>query len=138
MLAFNYFSHHIEGSIYFMAPLTFLFAISVLLFIYILMKKDFNSNLVDVIKHIGILIFMYGIFGTLFGFMQMFDALESIKEGLPLSVISGGVKVALLNVLYGAGYFCLNQLGYITIKIKIPICLITSTRLELKSFFIRM
>ena len=117
MLAFNYFSHHIEGSIYFMAPLTFLFAISVLLFIYILMKKDFNSNLVDVIKHIGILIFMYGIFGTLVGFMQMFDALESIKEGLPLSVISGGVKVALLNVLYGAGYFCLNQLGYITIKI---------------------
>lgn len=117
MLAFNYFSHHIEGSIYFMAPLTFLFAISVLLFIYILMKKDFNSNLVDVIKHIGILIFMYGIFGTLFGFMQMFDALESIKEGLPLSVIAGGVKVALLNVLYGAGYFCLNQLGYITIKI---------------------
>ena len=116
MLAFNYFSHHIEGSIYFMAPLTFLFAISVLLFIYILMKKDFNSNLVDVIKHIGILIFMYGIFGTLVGFMQMFDALESIKEGLPLSVISGGVKVALLNVLYGAGYFCLNQLGYITIK----------------------
>ena len=111
MLAFNYFSHHIEGSIYFMAPLTFLFAISVLLFIYILMKKDFNSNLVDVIKHIGILIFMYGIFGTLFGFMQMFDALESIKEGLPLSVISGGVKVALLNVLYGAGYFCLNQLA---------------------------
>ncbi len=117
MLAFNYFSHHIEGSIYFMAPLTLLFAISVLLFIYILMKKDFNSNLVDLIKHIGILIFMYGVFGTLVGFMQMFDALESIKEGLPLSVISGGVKVALLNVLYGAGYFFLNQLGYITLRI---------------------
>jgi hypothetical protein len=117
MLAFNYFSHHIEGSIYFMAPLTFLFAISVILFIYVLIKKNFNSILVDAIKHLGILIFMYGVFGTLFGFLQMFDALESIKEGLPLSVISGGVKVALLNVLYGAGYFCLNQLGYLTIKI---------------------
>jgi hypothetical protein len=117
MLAFNYFSHHIEGSIYFMAPLTFLFATSVILFIYILIKKDFNSILTDAIKHIGILIFMYGIFGTLVGFMQMFDALESIKEGLPLSVISGGVKVALLNVLYGAGYFCINQFGYITIRI---------------------
>ena len=117
MLAFSYFSHHIEGSIFFMAPLTFLFAISVILFIYILIKKDFNSIRTEVIKHIGILIFMYGIFGTLVGFMQMFDALESIKEGLPLSVISGGVKVALLNVLYGAGYFCLTQLGYITIRI---------------------
>ncbi len=117
MLAFFYFSHHTEGGIYFMAPLTFLFAISVLLFLYILVKKDFNSILTDVIKHIGILIFMYGVFGTLLGFMQMFDALESIKEGLPLSVISGGIKVALLTVLYGAGYFCLNQVGYITIKI---------------------
>ena len=117
MLAFSYFRHHIEGSLFFMAPLTFLFAISVILFIYVLIKKDFNSILTEVIKHIGILIFMYGIFGTLVGFMQMFDALESIKEGLPLSVISGGVKVALLNVLYGAGYFCLNHLGYISIRI---------------------
>ncbi len=117
MLAFNFLSHHVEGSIFFMAPLTFLFSINIFLFIYIFLKKDFESNLVIAFKHIGLLIFAYGMFGTLVGFLQMFDALESMKEAVPLPLISGGVKVALLNVLYGAGYFCLSQVGYITLKI---------------------
>ena len=116
MLAFNFFSHQIEGGIYFMAPLTLLFFINVILFIYILVKKSFESNLVVIFKHIGFLIFGYGMFGTLTGFLQMFDALEAMKETLPLSVISGGVKVALLNVVYGAAYFCLCQTGYITLR----------------------
>lgn len=117
MLAFNFLSHHVEGSLFFMAPLTFLFSINIILFIYIFLKKDFESNLVIACKHIGLVIFAYGMFGTLVGFLQMFDALEAEKETLPLSVISGGVKVALLNVLYGAGYFCLSHAGYIAIKI---------------------
>lgn len=117
MLAFNFISHHYEGSIYFMAPLTFLFSVNFILFIYILIKKDFESNFVIAFKQIGFLIFAFGIFGTLVGFLQMFDALESMKETLPLSIISGGVKVALLNVLYGAGYFCISHTGYIVIKI---------------------
>lgn len=87
------------------------------MFIYILLKKDFESNLVGAFKHIGFLIFVFGMFGTLVGFLQMFDALETMKDTLPLSVISGGVKVALLNVLYGAGYFCLSHTGYIVLKI---------------------
>lgn len=117
MLAFSFWSHHIEGAIEFMAPLTILFAINVLLFGYILVKKQYNSTLTDVFKHIGILIFVYGVAGTLTGFLQMFDALEAMKETLPLSVISGGVKVAILNVLYGAAYFCLIQIGYIVLKL---------------------
>lgn len=117
MLAFNFFSHHWEGSIYFMAPLTFMFSVNLIMFIYILLTKDFESNLVAAFKHIGFLIFAFGMFGTLVGFLQMFDALESMKDSLPLSVISGGVKVALLNVLYGAGYFCLSLTGYIVLKI---------------------
>lgn len=117
MLAFNFLTHHVEGSIYFMAPLTLLFSVNIILFIYLLLKKDFESNFVVVFKQIGFLIFAFGMFGTLVGFLQMFDALESMKETLPLSVISGGVKVALLNVLYGAGYFCLSHTGYIIIKI---------------------
>lgn len=117
MLAFNFLSHHVEGSIYFMAPLTFLFSVNVILFIFILLKKDFESNFMVAFKQIGFLIFAFGMFGTLVGFLKMFDALESMKETLPLSVISGGVKVALLNVLYGAGYFCLSHTGYIILKV---------------------
>lgn len=116
MLAINFSSHHIEGGIYFMLPLTLLFLINVALFIYILLKKKFESNLVTILKHIGFLIMGFGMFGTLAGFLQMFDALESMKEALPLNVISGGVKVALLNVLYGTGYFCISETGYIALR----------------------
>jgi len=116
MLAFNFFSHQIEGGVYFMAPITILFFINMILFIYIFAKKNFESGLVEIFKHVGLLIFGYGMFGTLMGFMQMFDALEAMKETLPLSIISGGVKVALLNVLYGAGYFFIIQACYILLR----------------------
>jgi flagellar motor component MotA len=116
MLAFNFFSHQIEGGVYFMAPITILFFINMILFIYIFVKKNFESGLVEIFKHVGLLIFGYGMFGTLMGFMQMFDALEAMKETLPLSIISGGVKVALLNVLYGAGYFFIIQACYILLR----------------------
>jgi flagellar motor component MotA len=117
MLAFNFLSHQIEGGIYYMAPLTLLFSVNLILFIYILIKKSFDSGLVEILKHVGLLIFAYGMFGTLMGFIQMFDALEAMKETLPLSIISGGVKVALLNVLYGAGYFFFSQAGYILFRV---------------------
>ncbi len=116
MLAFNFFSHQIVGGVYFMAPITILFFINMTLFIYIFVKKKFESGLVEIFKHVGLLIFGYGMFGTLMGFMQMFDALEAMKETLPLSIISGGVKVALLNVLYGAGYFFICQACYILLR----------------------
>lgn len=117
MLAFNFVSHHWEGSIYFMTPLTLLFLASVSLFIYMLVKREYESKWLEVFKHLGLLTFAFGMVGTLTGFLQMFDALESMKEALPLSVISGGVKVALLNVAYGAAYFCLIQTGYLILKI---------------------
>lgn len=117
MLAFNFFSHQIEGGIYYMAPLTLLFSVNMILFINILAKKSFESSLVELLKHGGLLIFGYGMFGTLMGFIQMFDALEAMKEALPLSIISGGVKVALLNVLYGAGYFFICQACYILLRV---------------------
>lgn len=117
MLASNFFSHQIEGGVYFMAPITILFFVNMILFIYILVKKNFESGLVEILKHVGLLIFGYGMFGTLMGFIQMFDALEAMKETLPLSMISGGVKVALLNVLYGAGYFFICQAGYILLRV---------------------
>jgi hypothetical protein len=47
----------------------------------------------------------------------MFGALEEIKETLPLSVISGGVKVAIINLLYGLIVFCSSLLTYIILKL---------------------
>jgi hypothetical protein len=103
-----------------MAPLTLLFTINVIIFFYVILKKNFSPLWVSSVKHIGLLIFVLGILGTLIGFLQMFDALESIKESVSLQIIAGGVKVALLTIIYGAGYFCISQAGYILLRILKP------------------
>lgn len=117
MLAFAFGSHHIEGGIYFMAPLTILFVVNAALLIFILVKGNPNPLWIEVYKHIGLAILVYGIFGTLTGFLNMFDALESIKEDLPRQVIAGGVKVALLPVIYGSLYFSIIQTIYIILNV---------------------
>jgi hypothetical protein len=117
MILTRLFDHHFAGGIYFMAPLTVLFLVGTAIFLYVLIKKNFSSRWVDAIKQVGILTFAYGVFGTLTGFIQMFDALEAMKETLPLAVISGGVKTGLLNVVYGAGYFCVLQVMYLVAKL---------------------
>lgn len=114
--------HHIEGGIYYMAPLTILFVCNIGIFIYLLMLKLRNNDmpivLLESMRQIGILILVLGIFGTLVGFLQMFDALETIKEDLSRQVISGGVKVALLTITYGSIYFCITQFGYILLSLQ--------------------
>lgn len=100
-----------------MAPLTFLFMMNAVLLIFIIVKGNPNSLWIEVYKHIGLAILVYGIFGTLTGFLNMFDALESIKEDLPRQVIAGGVKVALLPVIYGSLYFSIIQTIYIILSV---------------------
>jgi MotA/TolQ/ExbB proton channel family len=117
MLANFFIDHHLEGGIYYMAPLTILFAVNIAIFIYLVTKKDFTSIWLEVFRHIGMLILVLGVLGTLAGFIQMFDALESIKEDLPRQVISGGVKVALITAFYGTVYFCITQATYIGLKV---------------------
>jgi len=117
MLASVFGEHHIAGGIYFMAPLTVLLVMSTILLAFILIKKNLDSLWSEIYKHVGLVIFAYGIFGTLVGFLFMFDALESIKEDLPRQVIAGGVKVALLPVLYGTLYFCIIQAIYLAMRV---------------------
>jgi len=118
MLAFNYFTHHVEGGSLFMFPLTILFIFNLGLFVYLLIRNDQTNKMLKLFRQVGLLIMAYGMFGTLVGFLQMFEALESIKDSLPLQVISGGVKVALLNVAYGTAYFFIIQLLYMYLTIR--------------------
>lgn len=121
MLAFSLVDLHVEGGIEYISPLTILFVVNVALLLYSFVQigqgKKLAPLLLETIKQIGNLIMALGIFGTLVGFLQMFDALEAMKETLPLSVISGGVKVALLAVIYGCVLYSLNTCGFIVLNI---------------------
>ena len=52
------------------------------------------------VKEIGIGALVAGIFATLLGLLQIFDAIQMFGD-ISLSVICGGLKVAMIAVLYG-------------------------------------
>ena len=121
MLAISFYSLHIEGGPPFMFPLLLLLIINIGIFIYVLIamiqKKQFNPKWLEAIKQIGGLAAAYGTFGTLIGLFFAFDALEALEVMIPLQVIMGGLKVALITVLYGLIIFCLSLLAYIILKL---------------------
>ncbi len=54
-----------------------------------------------VVKEIGAFALVFGFFSMILGVRQVLDFLQGAGNGLPLSVISGGLKVTLIPVLYG-------------------------------------
>ena len=80
-------------------------------------KKQFNPKWLEAIKQLGGLAAAFGTWGTLMGLLFAFDALEAMEVMIPLQVIMGGLKVALITVLYGLIIFCLSLLAYIILKL---------------------
>ena len=112
MLAISFSELHLQGGIEYMSPITLLFVANLALAVYLLLTRKTNSNYtrwLEVHKQAGYLMLAVGVWGTLVGFFQIFDALEAIKDPLSLNVISGGVKVTLLAVVYANGLFCIHQ-----------------------------
>ena len=59
------------------------------------------------VKEIGIGALVAGIFATLLGLVQIFDAIQMFGD-ISLSVICGGLKVAMIPVLYGIIVFFIS------------------------------
>lgn len=112
---------YVWGGPPFMHPITLLFLVNIGIFIYILIsmiqKKQFNPKWLEAIKQVGGLAAAFGTWGTLMGLFFAFEALEAMEEMISLQVIMGGLKVALINVLYGLIIFSLSLLTYIILKL---------------------
>jgi MotA/TolQ/ExbB proton channel family len=123
MLAISFIDLHIEGGLYFMLPLTILLLSNLSIILYsifaVMQKKIIAPKWLEAIKQIGVLAAVFGAFGTIVGLFAAFDALESIKEMLPFQVIMGGMKVAVITVIYGLSILCLSMLAYIILKLSI-------------------
>ena len=121
MLAITFYNLHIEGGLTYMFPLSFLFLVNICIFTYVLIaviqKKQFNPNWLEAIKQIGGLAAAWGTFSTIIGLFYAFDALEASKDIIPFQVIMGGLKVAVITVLWGLIIFCLSLLAYIILKL---------------------
>ena len=78
-----------------------------------------GSIRVETIKHLGGFALAWGIFSTIVGLYQAFSDLSQMAEMIPLQHIMGGLKVALITVLYGFGIFLFTQLSVIGLRLKI-------------------
>jgi len=123
LLASTLSEFYTSGGTIWMHPLTLCLIAIICLVIYVVLlqiqKKQIRLALVEAIKQIGVLALAWGTFSTIAGLFQAFDALEAIKEMLPFQVIMGGMKVALITVLYGLIIFCLSMVAYIILKLSI-------------------
>ncbi len=121
MLAISFYQLHIQGGPFYMFPLLLLFVLNICIFIYVLIavlqKKQFNLKWLEAIKQIGGLAAAWGTYSTIIGLFYAFDALENSKDVIPFQVIMGGLKVAVITVLYGLIIFCLSLLAYIILKL---------------------
>jgi biopolymer transport protein ExbB/TolQ len=103
-----------------MTPITLMFIVNVFLIIVVsfklLQKKEFNPHLLESIKKVGGLAAAWGTFSTLVGLFMAFDALETSTDVIPFQVIMGGLKVALISMIYGLIIYCLSLLAYILLK----------------------
>ncbi|HRG79128.1 MAG TPA: MotA/TolQ/ExbB proton channel family protein [Cyclobacteriaceae bacterium] len=123
MLASFLYDFHMTGGPPFMFPLAMLLLVNLGLILYciftLIQKKVLPIKYLEAIKLIGILAAVFGSLGTMVGLMEAFDALEGMKEMLPFQVIMGGMKVAIITVIYGLFIFCISMLAYIILKFSV-------------------
>lgn len=118
----NLFDTYRSGGVQFMHPLTLLFIFNVVMIGMILYRTAAKINVpskwIESIKHVSGFAVAFGTFGSLTGLLQAFDALEKSIQVIPFQVIMGGMKVALINIIYGLLIFCISMLGYVLLKLR--------------------
>jgi hypothetical protein len=117
----SFFEMHVVGGMEYMTPITLLLLIDIGITVFILLarvkKKEISYRWVESVKHVGGVAAAFGTLGTLAAFFMAFDALEKSKEIIGFQIIMGGLKVALITVIYGLIVFCLSLIVYILLKI---------------------
>ena len=118
----NLINTYLAGGVEYMHPITLLFLCNLGVITYViynyLKKKSIDKKWIETVKHLGGLALAVGTIGTLVGLFFAFNALEASKEVIPFPVIMGGLKVALINILYGLFIFLISMIVYVAMKLK--------------------
>ena len=111
---------YVSGGVMFMHSLTLILLINLGLILFVLIaklqKKTVTENVLEAIRQLGGLALAWGVFSTVVGLFFAFDDLAGMKETLPLYVIMGGLKVALITVLYGLIIFIFSLISFIGLR----------------------
>ncbi len=112
---------YVWGGVPFMTPMTLMIMANICIVIFIsfrlIQKKELHGRWLEAIKQIGGLAAAWGTLSTIVGLFAAFDALENSPEVIPFNVIMGGMKVAVITIIYGLLIYCLSMLSYIVLKL---------------------
>lgn len=110
-----------QGGMPFMVPLNLILVINMGLILYVIVafvaEKTVDSRVLGSIKQIGGLAAAWGVWSTIIGLFFAFDAIEASQEVIPFRVISGGLKIAIITVLYGVIIYCHALVAYIGLNL---------------------
>ena len=103
-----------------MLPLTLIFLLNIALVIVVLLsiirRKKVGANLIESIRQLGGLALAWGAFSTVIGLYFAFKSLEELKNTVPFEVIMGGLKVALITVIYGLIIFIVSLVSFLGLR----------------------
>lgn len=71
----------------------------------------------DLIKSIGLLAMVTGVFGQLIGLFDAFKAIEMMGSVSP-AILMGGLKVSMISTLYGVLIFLISYIIWLVFRIK--------------------
>jgi hypothetical protein len=106
-----------DGGIIFSYPIVLLFFVVLYLIIKgFLSKSDINKTK-ELLISIGWFVLAWGFLGRTVGLINAFDNIQASGELTP-KLLSGGIKMALVDPLLGIFTFCVARAGVIIFMIK--------------------
>ena len=104
----------IDGGPVFTVVILICLLLVVALFIVALLNKDNKDKYISLMKHIGWFAVAWGFMGRTFGLIHAFDAVAASGDLTP-SLLADGLKMALVDPLFGIFVFVIARLGIIFI-----------------------
>ena len=89
---------------------------SLLTFLLICIVIAFSKKQ-KIVKALGLLAFIVGLLCTVLGLYSAFSVIEQVGNASP-SIFAGGIKVALISLIYGLTIFVISLVLDVILKIK--------------------
>lgn len=105
-----------DGGPFFTYPLMLFLILEIALFIAAFLRSNEQGKIQKVMVHLGWFAVAWGFLGRTFGLIMAFDMVAAAGELTP-SLLAGGLKMALVNPLFGIFIFLLARLFLIILTV---------------------
>ncbi len=104
----------IDGGPVFTVTILLAFFVIIALFVWGILKMEHQAKVVLLMKHIGWFAVAWGFLGRTFGLIKAFDMVAAHGELTP-RLLSDGLKMALVDPLFGIFVFVVARFGIIVL-----------------------